>query len=210
MTAVLICCSVRSWLSLRCGCWRQWPSKAKVARSCQVVNTGTVVQDLCDWDTTLLQRAFGTLACLGWLCLSPMASYWAKEVVNVQVGSPCVKSVWLPFSFGPPAAWPSHVCTSSFRVRAEPTQPCSYNLGRRAGPPMAELSPPRATSSPCGPKELQARSRPTTDPPKMHSSQHRAHPNRSTNDQNSVFPFPGLIAGSSPATMLLPRGRPHA
>ena len=29
-------------------------------------------------------------ACLGWLCLLPMVSYWAKEVVNLQVASSCV------------------------------------------------------------------------------------------------------------------------
>ena len=46
-------------------------------------------------------------------------------------------------------------------------------------PTLAELSP----CQPMGPKELQARSRPTVNPPEVNSSQKRAHPNPTKNNQ---------------------------
>ena len=91
---------------------------------------------------------------------------------------------------------------------------CSALLLHSGPSRSATLGRAVASSSHCqliGPKELQARSRPIANPPKVNSSQERAHPNtikkRSNtikNDQISAFPYPGPIAGPSPATKLLP------
>ena len=174
---VFISCSVPSWMFFRQGCQRQWPSKAKVACSCQAGNTGTVVQDLCTIRAQPSRRGRSGL----WLTkvgcffffLPMVSSCWIKEVVSVQVASPCI---FVRFSYITAKPCMCIVIDDSDdrddRVRAEPSQPCPYNLGRRGAPPLAELSPPRSTASPWGPEG----SSPEADPLP-------AHHKRSKNDQ---------------------------
>ena len=61
-------------------------------------------------------------------------------------------------------------------IASEQSQLCPCSLGRRTALPLAELFPPRATASPwSGPKGTRPEAGPMADPPKMHSTQKRAH-----------------------------------
>ena len=118
---------------------------------------------VCDWDTTLSQRSYGTLVCFGWLCLLLVDSSWAKEGVNAWVASSCVQSS-CHFRSISHAAWPSHAFTSSLTTattrRSRPSRP-NTALPLQSGPSGSPTHRAVASSSHCQhmePKGIQARS----------------------------------------------------
>ena len=160
-----------------------------VACSCQAGNTRHVVHDLhtikrhpCLRGRPGLWPAQVGCVCWPWFHLAQ------KEVVSVQVGSSRVWICWL-CSFDFPAAWPSHVCTSSSTTattrRSRPSRADTALL------PQSGLKQPDpwqtcrffATGSPLGPKGLLARSHPQQTLPQCARAKREPTKNHQTRGQ---------------------------
>ena len=76
-------------------------------------------------------------------------------------------------------------------------QPCPCT-GPSRSPTLGRAVASSSHCQPMGPKEIQASSRPIADPPKVHSSQKRAHPNPIKNDHPTSEPAGGPFSPQWP------------